>query len=134
MRRFTYIGTYGVAIQENKILLVTKKKGPYTGLYDLPGGGLEFGEAIIDALKREFFEEVCLTIDEIEWMGNFTYLGKTKEHEADVEFYHIGLIYRISHFRPAANECPEEEFAWYDLSTLNIEQLSPFTRKVLKYI
>ena len=67
-------------------------------------------------------------------MDNLTHYGIVKEHGADVEFYHIGLIYRVSHFQTAANESPEEEFDWYDLSTLNIDQLTPFTKKVLTLI
>lgn len=37
-------GAYGVLLQEGEILLTLKKSGPYLGLWDLPGGGIEFGE------------------------------------------------------------------------------------------
>lgn len=35
-----HFGIYGIALNKNrdKILLVKKTRGPYTGLYDLPGG------------------------------------------------------------------------------------------------
>ena len=43
--------------KNSKILLVKKARGPYTGLYDLPGGSQENGETYIDTLKREVAEE-----------------------------------------------------------------------------
>ena len=38
-------------------MLIKKARGPYTGMYDLPGGSQEKGESYLDTLKREFSEE-----------------------------------------------------------------------------
>ncbi len=43
---------YGIIIQDEKILL-----SPQWGWYDLPGGGIDLGETIEDALVREVKEE-----------------------------------------------------------------------------
>ncbi|MGE5672489.1 MAG: NUDIX domain-containing protein, partial [Mycobacterium leprae] len=43
--RETRNGAYGVCIVDGRVLVIRKAKGPYKGLYDLPGGGIEFGEA-----------------------------------------------------------------------------------------
>ena len=34
-------GVYGIIRKGNQILLIRKARGPYTGLYDLPGGSPE---------------------------------------------------------------------------------------------
>jgi len=47
---------YGVIIKDEKILLVRQWDG-----YDLPGGGIEPGEDMHEALKREIHEETGLT-------------------------------------------------------------------------
>ena len=52
-----HFGVYGAVIQNGKILLIKKARGPYTGLYDLPGGSQEKDESYFDTLKREFKEE-----------------------------------------------------------------------------
>jgi 8-oxo-dGTP diphosphatase len=39
------------------------------GNWDIGGGGLEFGEHVIDALKREIFEEYCTEILDFEFLG-----------------------------------------------------------------
>ncbi len=50
---------YGVILKENKVLLIK-----YTdGIYDIPGGGIEKGETMDIALKREIFEEVGLEFE-----------------------------------------------------------------------
>ena len=53
----THFGIYGVIEKENSLLLIVKKRGPYTGLYDLPGGSPEKGEEELQTLAREMAEE-----------------------------------------------------------------------------
>ena len=43
-------GAYGILLGDSAILLTRKKSGPYKGLWDLPGGGIEFGETPEEAL------------------------------------------------------------------------------------
>ena len=53
----THFGVYGSIVKDGKILLIKKSRGPYTGLYDLPGGSQEQGESHLETLKREIMEE-----------------------------------------------------------------------------
>lgn len=53
----THFGVYGRIVKNGKILLIKKARGPYTGLYDLPGGSQEKGESYIETLRREIMEE-----------------------------------------------------------------------------
>ncbi|TLS52206.1 NUDIX domain-containing protein [Paenibacillus antri] len=48
-------------IKDNSILLIEYEDNGVH--YNLPGGGAEPGETIIDAVKREAFEEACIDID-----------------------------------------------------------------------
>jgi 8-oxo-dGTP diphosphatase len=53
----------GIIIQNGKILLVKHEGlGPDGILWSPPGGGLEFGETIENALKREIKEEVGIDV------------------------------------------------------------------------
>jgi ADP-ribose pyrophosphatase YjhB (NUDIX family) len=49
--------------REGKILLVRRARAPARGVYTLPGGRVEFGETLIEALTREIAEETQLTIE-----------------------------------------------------------------------
>ena len=50
MKETRHLGVYGIVIHDNKILLVEKSRGAYTGKYDLPGGSIEHGEKPIETL------------------------------------------------------------------------------------
>jgi 8-oxo-dGTP diphosphatase len=49
--------------RDDKILLVRRARSPGKGFYSLPGGRVEFGETLHDALHREVMEETALTIE-----------------------------------------------------------------------
>lgn len=51
---------YGIIKHENKILLVNTKS---SGKWFFPGGGVEIGERLEDALKREIMEESGIEIE-----------------------------------------------------------------------
>ena len=46
--------------RSGKVLLVERSRPPALGLWSLPGGHIEPGEAAIDAVKRELFEETAI--------------------------------------------------------------------------
>jgi len=51
------IRVYGLVVNEKEELLLTDEFELNTKMTKFPGGGLEFGEGLIDGLKREFMEE-----------------------------------------------------------------------------
>ncbi|HEU0150544.1 MAG TPA: NUDIX domain-containing protein [Bradyrhizobium sp.] len=55
--------------RDGKILLVRRARLPARGAYSLPGGRVEFGEALHEALVREVDEETGLAIDIIGLAG-----------------------------------------------------------------
>jgi len=55
------ISVMGLFIQSDTVLMIHKMTGPEPDCWDLPGGGLQPGEPIIQALKREIREETGLS-------------------------------------------------------------------------
>lgn len=49
--------------RDGKILLVRRARQPAKGTYTLPGGRVEFGESLVEAVMREVREETALVID-----------------------------------------------------------------------
>lgn len=92
-----HVGIYGVLINENKVLLIKKSRVAYKGMFDLPGGSIEFGEKVEDALKREFIEEtgdVLKYHDFISYNEYFCdYLNESNELR---ELHHLGLYHNVS--------------------------------------
>lgn len=68
-------GVYGVLLRQGQVLL-THQAQPIPE-YQLPGGGIDKGEAPIAALHREVFEETGWRIGATRWLGTyrrFTYM------------------------------------------------------------
>jgi 8-oxo-dGTP diphosphatase len=62
----------GILMKPNgEVLLACRPEGkPYAGYWEFPGGKVESGEKIFDALKREFAEEIAVDIQSAEpWCG-----------------------------------------------------------------
>lgn len=49
--------------RDGKILLVRRAREPSKGIYTFPGGRVEFGESLTEALAREVREETGLAIE-----------------------------------------------------------------------
>lgn len=70
-------GAKAIIVHEEKILLIRERvsrPGREEIIHDFPGGGIELGETLTDALKREVFEEVGLHIEPIRVAGAWDYL------------------------------------------------------------
>lgn len=74
-----HITVKGIVVFNNKILLMKRVRPSTDGLgyWELPGGGLEYGETPDQALIRELREETALEIKIIKPVYTFT---KVREH------------------------------------------------------
>jgi 8-oxo-dGTP diphosphatase len=57
------VGVGAVIVDEGKVVLIRRKYEPLKGHWSLPGGTVEVGEALEDALAREMIEETGLVVD-----------------------------------------------------------------------
>jgi ADP-ribose pyrophosphatase YjhB (NUDIX family) len=55
--------------RDGKILLVRRAREPAKGVYTFPGGRVEFGESLTEALTREIREETGLVIEIVGLIG-----------------------------------------------------------------
>jgi len=66
----------GAVIKNNMILLVKRKHQPFKGKWALPGGFVEYGEKVEDAVVREVFEETGLKTKIVDLVGVYSDPGR----------------------------------------------------------
>ena len=59
------VGIGAVIVKEDKILLEKRKNSPGRGKWSIPGGLVELGESLEQAVIRELKEETCLDATEL---------------------------------------------------------------------
>ena len=116
----------GILMKPNgDVLLGQRPAGkPYEGSWEFPGGKVESGESILDALKREFVEELGIQIVSAEpWCG--------------VEYVyphaHVRLHFYISHeWQGEPQSLEGQAFAWQ--GAVGVTPLLPATIPLLEWL
>lgn len=116
--------------QEGKVLLLRRAAGRESlrGLFELPGGGIEFGEAPELALRREVSEEVGAEADTVQLYDVLTEI----DHE-NTDVQHLAIIYLVS-LKAGNNLTMSEEhdrYVWKKVSELQLNSITSLTALAL---
>lgn len=110
---------------ENKVLLCRSSK--WGNKYVFPGGHIELGEKMEDALIREVKEETGLDIFDIQLIS-LQEAVYSDTFEAKKHFIFIDFICRTESSEVTLND-EAEEFAWVALKEVGSFDLGGFTRR-----
>lgn len=83
------VGVGAVILDHGRVVLVKRRLPPLAGEWSIPGGRLELGETLRQAVVREAREETGLTIEPADVLGVFDRLLRD---EAGRTLYHYVLI------------------------------------------
>jgi len=64
-----YLAVSAAIVRDGKILVVRRARAPAHGLYSLPGGVVEVGETLEEAVTREVREETSMIIEPVALAG-----------------------------------------------------------------
>jgi len=130
------LGVGAVILQEEdngcrRVLLVERGNPPLAGLWSLPGGGVETGERLEEAVVREVWEETGLrvTADSIATIFERIIpddLGGFEYHYVLIDFFcsiHEGTLRAGSDSRNAA---------WFEIEALNTLPMTEGTLEVIR--
>lgn len=91
-----HLGVYGLCVKDNKVLVIKKARGPYTGKFDLPGGRIEFDETFEKALAREIMEETGSSLISSKFLQiSESIFDYTDKDSTEKTFHHVGIYYLV---------------------------------------
>jgi len=64
-----YLAVSAAIFRDGRVLIVRRARPPAHGLYTLPGGGVELGETLEEAVVREVREETGLEVEPVALAG-----------------------------------------------------------------
>lgn len=116
---FYRVSVKALVLDDSKRFLLVKEDN---GLWELPGGGLDFGESPQEGIKREIWEEMSLNVDYIEehpsyffttinhkgvFIANVVYLAEMKNLDftatpecVEVRFFSTKEVLQSDHMYP----------------------------------
>jgi 8-oxo-dGTP diphosphatase len=88
--------------EDGKILLVERGKEPLKGYWSIPGGIVETGEKLVEAVRREVVEETGLDVDPYLMFEIFERLIPDEEGKPEYHYVLIDYLCRRVGGEPAA--------------------------------
>ena len=65
-----FLAVSAAILRDGKVLVVRRARKPALGVYTMPGGVVEAGESLIEAVTREVREETAMTIAPVTLAGH----------------------------------------------------------------
>jgi 8-oxo-dGTP diphosphatase len=123
------LGAAAVVLHEGRVLLIRRGQAPDAGAWSIPGGAVELGESVEDAVRREVREETGLEIA----VGEFLETYERVERDAEgIRFHFVILDYAatvIGGALTAGDDAADAVFA--DPADLDRYALADSVRRVI---
>jgi 8-oxo-dGTP diphosphatase len=81
-----YLAVSAAIVRDGKVLIVRRARPPARGVFTLPGGGVEAGETLHEAVAREVLEETGLVIEPIGLAGHREVIARDGDGKVERHF------------------------------------------------
>ena len=120
------VGVGAVILRDNQILLFLRKKAPESGYWTIPGGKVEFGETVEEAIIREVKEEVGVEGRIVAPLGVTNHIVKEEQTHFVAPRFLLQIIGEPKNMEPNSHS----EMAWFPIDKLP-ENVTMTTQKAL---
>jgi 8-oxo-dGTP diphosphatase len=91
-------------IRDGKVLIVRRARPPARGVYTLPGGGVEVGENLHEAVVREVREETGLAVEPVALAGYREAIARDQDGRVERHFVILPFAARWIAGEPVLND------------------------------
>jgi ADP-ribose pyrophosphatase len=125
------VGVGAIIVADGRVLLVKRGHPPLAGEWSIPGGMLEVGERVREAVVREVLEETGLMVETADLLGVYDRIlrdgsGKTHYHFVLIDF----LCRRLAGEPQAAGDA--EDVRWFSREEAEKLPLPQDTAEVIR--
>jgi ADP-ribose pyrophosphatase YjhB (NUDIX family) len=99
-----YLAVSAAIIRDGKVLVVRRARQPALGIFTLPGGGVETGETLMQAVTREVREETSMDIEPVALAGHREAIVRDAQGRVERHFVILCFAARWLSGEPVLNE------------------------------
>lgn len=112
-----FLAVSAAIFRDRKVLIVRRARRPALNLYTLPGGVVEAGETLIDAVLREVREETSLSIEPVALAGHREVIARDAQGKVERHFVILSFAARWLAGEPVLSD-ELDDARWLDPSEL----------------
>jgi 8-oxo-dGTP diphosphatase len=123
-------GVAGVVIDGNRVLLSVRGKAPSEGKWGLPGGAVEVGETVREAVVREILEETGVTVKPVKLITVFDSIHRDEDDR--VRYHYVLFEYLCEYVSgevTPSSDAPDAR--WVEFNDLDSVDIMPSTKRFL---
>ncbi len=108
-----FLAVSAAILRDGKVLVVRRARAPASGVFSLPGGVVEAGETLVDAVRREVVEETSLLIEPVALAGYREVVARDGDDKVERHFVILPFAARWVAGEPKLND-ELSEWRWVD--------------------
>jgi 8-oxo-dGTP diphosphatase len=112
-----FLAVSAAIVRDGKILVVRRARPPAQGVFTLPGGVVEIGETLVEAVAREVHEETGMAIEPVALAGFREAIVRDPQDRVERHFVILCFASRWQAGEPVLNE-ELSEAHWLDPAEL----------------
>ena len=125
------VGVGAVVVRDRKALIIKRGHEPRKGEWSLPGGIVDLGESLIDAVKREVREETGIEIEPGPIIESFDRIHRDPDGRVRYHFVIVDYVCHVSSGEAVAGS-DAEDVAWITADEIDRYGINPHAAAVIR--